>query len=458
MSSKNYFLLIGLTTLLFGCSAKSDKEVIADIYKTTSSDTSIYHTLRVLCKDYPNRLCATPISVKAIEYIKGVMANMNFDTVYLQECTVAHWDRGGKEYGKILLSSKDEINLAVCTLGNSVSTPSDGLKAEVVEVKSFEELEKLGTKAIEGKIVFFNKPMDPNKINSFEAYGEVVGFRFSGASVAAKYGAKAVLVRSVTTANDTFPHTGVMRYHETPKEIPAFAVSTIHAEILSKKLVDNPKLKLYLKSDCKLVADEKSYNVIGEVKGTEFPDEIITVGGHVDCWDNSAGAHDDGGGCVQSIGVWRVFNAIGYEPKRTLRVVMFMDEEMNQRGGKKYADEAKRKNEKHIFALESDGGCDKPLGFSFETSPENYSKYLNYKKLFEPYGVNVFENGGSGVDVGFLKERNAVLAELIADPKHYFDFHHSGYDTFERVSKESLNQGSATMASMIYLVDKYGLK
>lgn len=455
----NWKSLLAISALLvfMGCT-KNDKELIADIYKYSSSDSSSYHTLRVLSKSYPNRLCGTPISIKAIEYMKGVMENENFDTVYLQECTVTHWDRGAKEIGKIVSSKGGDMKLAVCTLGNSIGTPTDGIKAEIVEVKSFEELDKLGEKAVKGKIVFFNKPMDLSKVNSFEAYGEVVGFRFAGASVAANYGAIAVLVRSCTTANDTFPHTGVMRYRDPKKQIPAFSVSTVHADILSQQLAKEPKSLLFLKSDCKFLADEKSYNVIGEVKGTKFPNEIITVGGHIDSWDNTDGAHDDGGGCVQSIGVWHVFNKMGYRPNRTLRVVMFMDEEMNQRGGRKYAEMAKEKNEKHIFALESDGGCDRPVGFSFETDSSSFKKMELYNKYFSPYGVTRFENGGSGVDIGFLKDQNVVLAELEADPTHYFDFHHSGYDTFEKINIDFLQQGSAAMASLIYLVDKYGLK
>jgi len=452
------FMLIAFTVILFGCTSKNDSEVIADIYKTASSDTSIYHTLRVLSKSYPYRLCGTPNSIKAIEYLKGVMEKENFDKVYLQECTVAHWDRGAKEVGIIKSSKLGETKLSVCALGTSVGTSIDGINAEVIEVMSFEELEKLGEKAIKGKIVFFNKPMDASKTNTFEAYGEVVKFRVTGASFAAKYGAKAIIIRSITTSIDTFPHTGVMRYKDTPKEIPAFAVATKHADILSKQLAEDSKLTLYLKSDCKFLPDEISYNVIGAVEGTTFPKEIITVGGHVDAWDIAEGAHDDGGGCVQSIGVWHNLYSIGYRPKHTLRVVMFIDEEMNQRGGKKYAEEAKLKNENHIFALESDGGCDKPLGFSFETDSVNFAKFKPFQNLFEPYGANLFMNGGSGVDVGFLKQENTVLAELIADPTHYFDFHHSGNDTFEHVNKDLLNQGSATLASLIYLVDKYGLK
>ena len=389
--------------------------------------------------------------------MKGVMEKENFDAVYLQECTVAHWERGGKEVGVIKSLKLGETILSICALGNSVGTSINGLKAEVVEVKSFAELDKLGEKVVKGKIVFFNKAMNPDKVNSFAAYGEVVPFRFTGASVAARYGADAVVVRSVTTANDTFPHTGVMRYENTPRQIPAFAISTVHADILSKQLADDPKLNLFLKSDCKFLADAKSYNVIGEVRGVEFPNEIITVGGHIDTWDITEGAHDDGGGCVQAIAVWKIFHAIGYKPKRTLRVVLFMDEEMNQRGGKKYAEEARLKNKKHLFALESDGGCDRPLGFTFDTKEKYLTKFQGFRNLFEPYGVNVFVNEGSGVDIEFLKKQNAVLGGLAVDPAHYFDYHHSGYDTFEHVNKDYLNQGSAAMASLIYLVDKYGL-
>jgi len=454
MKNRILVLIIALSTII-SCTKKSDSDVIAEIFNVAQIDSTSYHTLRILSNHYGKRLAGTPASIEAIQYMKKVMENSNFDTVYLQECTVAHWYRGDNEEGIVFSNNSNKTKLAVCTLGNSVGTQSNGLKAEVVEVMSYEELAALGDK-VKGKIVFFNKPMDPSKVNSFEAYGEVVGFRFSGASVAAKYGAEAVLVRSVTTALDTFPHTGVMRYSDTPKEIPAFSVSTVHANLLSRMLKEEPNLKLYLKSDCKFLPDEKSYNVVSEVKGSKYPNEFITVGGHLDSWDNTDGAHDDGGGCVQSIDVWRIFNDINYKPQRTFRVVMFIDEEMNQRGGQKYAELAKLNNEKHIFALESDGGCDNPLGFSFETDSLNFQKCLAFKKYFEPHGVNLFINGGSGVDIGFLKDQNNVLVELIAEPSHYFDYHHSGYDTFDKIDKVSLQQGSAAMASLIYLVDKYG--
>jgi carboxypeptidase Q len=453
-----FLLCISSVMILIGCSGKKDTEVIADIYKAAHSDTASYQTLWTLSKSYPNRLCGTPISIGAIRYMKGVMEHEGFDAVYLQECTVAHWQRDDKEVGVIKSYKSGETQVSLCALGNSVGTPASGVTAGIVEVKSFAELDTLGEKAVKGKIVFFNQAMDPGKANTFEAYGEVVSFRFSGASVAARYGAEAVVVRSLTTAIDTFPHTGVMRYKDTPRQIPAFAISTVHADLLSRQLAGDPRLKLFLKSDCRFLADEKSYNVIGEVKGTEFPKEIITVGGHIDTWDITEGAHDDGGGCVQALAVWKIFKKLGYKPKRTLRVVLFMDEEMNQRGGKKYAEAALLKKEKHLFALESDGGCDRPLGFTFDTTEKYLEKFRSWRDLFAPYGITVFVNEGSGVDIGFLKKQNVVLGELLADSTHYFDYHHSGYDTFERINKDHLNQGSATLASFLYLVDKYGLE
>jgi carboxypeptidase Q len=441
-----------------GCSPRSDQETVAAVFKIARNDPAPYQTLKVLCEEYPNRLGGTPTSIRAIQYMKRVLEKEKFDSVYLQECTVAHWDRGAKEIGAVFSQKKARIELAVCALGNSVGTPAQGITAGVIEVHSFAELKELGEKSVKGKIVFFNRAMDAGKANPFEAYGEVVGFRFAGASAAARYGAEAMVVRSITTAIDGFPHTGVMRYKDTPREIPAFAVASQDADRLSALLAGDRKLKLYLKSNCRFLGDETSYNVIGEVRGREFPDEIIAVGGHIDAWDISAGAHDDGGGCVQALEVRRIFDRLDYRPKRTLRVVLFMDEEMNQRGGRKYAEAARQKKEKHLLALESDGGCDKPRGFSFDPNGDYVNRIKAYATYFAPYGVNVFVTEGSGVDVEFLKGQCALVGALLTDPAHYFDYHHSGNDTFEHVDERYLQDGSAAMAALVYFVDRYGLK
>lgn len=432
--------------------------MVKKIFNVSTSDSTSYRTLSVLSGEFGSRLAGTKVSLGAIHYIKNLMEHSGFDTVYLQECMVAHWDRGDQEIGEIISGRNGQKRVSVSALGNSVATPPTGISAEVVEVKSFEELDSLGSRAITGKIVFFNKPMTYPEDNPYEGYGSVVGFRFSGASVASRLGAVAVLVRSLTASIDTFPHTGVMRYGDEAFRIPALAISTKHADILSEWLENDPRLKFYMMANCQMLNEEISYNVIGEVRGTKYRDEIITVGGHIDTWDNTPGAHDDGAGCVQSIDVWRILKQIGYRPQRTLRVVMFIDEEMNQRGGRKYAELAKLKNEKHILAIESDGGAGAPLGFSFDTDSATFGKVQRLNKLFEPYDANLFVNEGSGVDIEFLKGiNNVILATLYADPTHYFDYHHSAYDTFDKIEFNSLQHGAAAMASLVYLVDKYGV-
>jgi hypothetical protein len=265
------------------------------------------------------------------------------------------------------------------------------------------------------------------------------------------------VVRSLTTSPDDFPHTGVMRYADSIPQIPAVAISTNGADLLSKELLDDPNLKFYFRTTCQTLADVTSFNVIGEIKGTEYPDEIIVVGGHLDAWDNGEGAHDDGAGCMQSIEVLRLFQKAGIKPKRTIRAVMFMDEEVAQRGGKEYAEMATLKNEKHYFALEADRGAFMPVGFGVSAPDERLEKILALQKYFEPYGINGFVKGGGGVDIGPLGKSGTPLSSYITDMQRYFDVHHSGNDTFEQVNFREFQMGSVAMASFIWLIDKYDL-
>ena len=366
------------------------------------------------------------------------------------------WNPGEKEYASInsFLFGKKEVS--VCALGTSIATGEDGILGEIVEVKSFAELKQLGKKLIKDKIVFFNRPMETSLINTFAAYGRAVNQRTSGAAEAAKYGAIGAVVRSVTTALDDFPHTGVMRYQEGIKKIPAIAISTKDAEWLSKWLTKDPKLLFYFKTSCKQFLDVKSFNVIGELRGSKYPDEIIVVGGHLDAWFNTEGAHDDGAGCIQAIEMLRLFKKLNIKPKRTIRAVMFMDEEVAQRGGKKYAEVENLKNEKHYFALESDRGAFVPRGFSFSVIEERFQNLLRFRKFFLPYHVDDFRRGGGGVDIGPLKKYNVSLGSLVPDDQRYFDYHHSANDTFEQVNIRELQMGSAAIASLIYMIDKYG--
>ncbi|MCK5538244.1 MAG: M20/M25/M40 family metallo-hydrolase, partial [Bacteroidales bacterium] len=225
----------------------------------------------------------------------------------------------------------------------------------------------------------------------------------------------------------------------------------------SLQLKQDVELNVYFRTTCHQRPDVKSYNVIAEIKGTEKPDEIILVGGHLDSWDNGEGAHDDGTGVVQSIEVLRLFKALGIKPKHTIRAVLFMDEEVMQRGGKAYAREVKEKQEKHIFAIESDGGGALPLGFSIDANKEITQKIKAWQELFLPWGIYNFRNGGSGVDIGPLKEQGIALAGLIVNSQKYFDFHHAPNDVFENVNQREMQLGAAGMAALIYLIDKYGL-
>jgi hypothetical protein len=301
--------------------------------------------------------------------------------------------------------------------------------------------------------------MQADLINTFSAYSGCVDQRFSGAEEAARLGAVGVVVRSMNLRLDDYPHTGSMGYGELPlrQRIPAAAISTNGAELLSSMLALNPTLKFYLKQNCKNLPDVQSYNVIGEITGTTYPDEIMVVGGHLDSWDLGDGSHDDGAGIVQSMEVLRIMKKINYRPKRTLRVVLYMNEENGQRGAAKYTEVAQEKNEKHVFALESDAGGFTPRGFSIDTTPEKLKTIQSWAPYFEPYLIHLFVKGGSGADIAPLKTSDNVLAGLRPDSQRYFDFHHAANDTFDAINKRELELGAATMASMVFLMDHFKL-
>jgi Zn-dependent M28 family amino/carboxypeptidase len=384
------------------------------------------------------------------------MESMKLDKVFLQEAQVMNWKRGSEEIGFIRVN-EEQIPVNVCALGRGISTPQGGLEAQVIEVNGLDELEILSKDQVKGKIVFFNQAMNPSYTNPFRAYSEAAGQRFAGPIKAAEYGAVGAVIRSLTTRIDEFPHTGTTRKAAKNETVPAVCIATKHANLLSQALADNPNLKFYFKTSCKNLPDTISYNAVGEITGSEFPNEFITVGGHLDSWDNSPGAHDDGGGCMQAIEVLRIFKEIGYQPKHSIRAVMFMDEEISQGGGRAYAEDAKQKGEKHILAIESDRGVTAPRGFTMDASDEVIRKLASYNKLFQPYNITVFEKGYGGVDIAPLKDIGTPLLGLDVDATHYFDWHHSANDTFDQVKREEMQKGAATMAALIYLVDKYGI-
>ena len=457
---KQFFLIIIFSFQILGATlfAQADDSVmIRKIYKEALVNPVAYHNLDYLCNKIGGRLCGSAQAEKAVQWTKRVLDGMGLDTVYLQPVMVSHWERGEKEKGKVISGKAGNHLLNVCAIGGSVATPGKGVTAEVVEVKNFEQLKVLGREKIDGKIVFFNRAADPAPIYTFDSYGGSVDQRARGAMQAARFGAVAVIVRSATPVHDNFPHTGNQHYADSVKAVPAFCVSTNEADSLSSWLKNDARLKVFLSSSCKLLPETKSYNVIGDIRGTIHPDEVIMVGGHLDSWDIGQGAHDDGTGIVQSIEVLRLFKALGIKPSHTIRMVAFMDEEYGQTGAKVYADESKRRvsggTEKHIAAIEADRGGATPQGFSVDGSGEEREKIVAWKKLLEPYGIWYFGNSGSGVDIRDLKEQGAVLIALVTDSQRYFDYHHSGNDTFDKVNVRELELGAAGMGALVWLID-----
>ena len=439
---------------------QQDSMMIKQLFNTSLNDGQSYQWLDYLSNNIGSRLSGSLGAELAVDYTKEQMIDLDLDNVWLQPVMVPKWTRGAKEYAYIETAPGVTSIANICALGGSVPTPYGGLKAKVVEVKSFEELKELGREKIQGNIVFYNRPMQDDLIQTMRAYGGAVGQRYSGASEAAKYGAVGVVVRSMSLSQDDFPHTGAMSYGDTPKDlrVPACAISTNGANYLSATLKLQPNLLFYFNQNCKSHPDVQSYNVIGEIRGSESPNNFIVVGGHLDSWDLGDGSHDDGAGCVQSLEVLRLLKKVGYQPKHTIRAVMFMNEENGLRGGNKYAEEAKRKEEFHVFALESDAGGFTPRGFSFDTNEDNFQQIKNWETLFSPYLVNRFVRGGSGADIGPLKNQGiiSVLAGLSPDSQRYFDYHHAANDTFDKVNKRELELGAAAMTGIIYLMDKYG--
>jgi carboxypeptidase Q len=440
----------------------TDEATIRKIYDEALANGQAYKNLEHLSLKIGGRLSGSPEAQKAVEWSKKVMEDYGFDSVWLQPVMVPHWVRGAKEVANFRGSAPKAkpTNVNVCALGGSVGTGPKGIEAQVIEVKELAELAALGESGIKGKIVFFNRPMDPKLIHTFAAYGGAGDQRRAGPSEASKYGAVAVVVRSLASNVDEFPHTGSTAYRGDVQKIPAFAIATLHADWLSKALREDANLKLFLQSNCQTLPDAPSFNVVGQIKGTDFPKEIIDVGGHLDSWDLAQGAHDDGTGCVQSIEVLRIMKAMGYKPKRTIRAVMFMNEENGLRGGLKYAELAKANNENHIAAIESDAGGFTPRGFSMGSKTKLMVKTFiqSWKPLLEPYGLTDIGRPGGGADIGPLEALGTVVIGFVPDSQRYFDYHHASNDTFDKVSKRELEMGAAAMTALVYLIDQYGLK
>lgn len=459
---KNLFLLLLLPPFINYAQSNTDDSVF--IHKMAvnilSSDAS-YNNLYYLTKNIGGRLSGSPQMYKAEQWGEQTLKEAGANNVILQECMVPHWVRGGKDEAYVIYNdeagNQQKYTLNILALGNSVGTGSGGIHAPMIRVNNFTELEARKD-SLKDKIVFYNNPFDDSLVNPFFAYGKNVIYRGIGASRAAKYDAAAVIIRSMTNSAGNYPHTGSLRYTDSVKKIPAAAMGLEDVKKLNAIFDRNIPVAAALYTHGQMLPDTIAHNVIGELKGSEHPEQIITVGGHLDSWDPAEGAHDDGTGIVQTIEILRVFKALGYQPKHTIHFVLFANEENGTRGGRKYAEEAKRNNEQHIFALESDAGGFTPRGFSFDIDNAGWEKINSWKPLFTPYYGDRFEKGEGGADIGFLQEAlKTPQAGLNPDTQRYFYIHHAATDIFENVDIREMKLGAINMAALIYLVDKYGL-
>lgn len=439
----------------------TDSLFIHSISVNILSSNSAYDNLYHLTKKIGGRLSGSPQMYKAETWGAKALKEAGADNVILQQCMVPHWVRGGKDKAFVVYkdakNKQQKYTLNILALGNSEGSGPGGITAPLLRVNDFNELEAKKDQ-VNGKIVFYSVPFDDTLVNTFAAYGKNVIYRGIGASRAAKYGAVGMLMRSMTNTPGNHPHTGSLRYIDSLKKIPAAAMGLDDVKKLDSLLDNDVAVTASLFTYGKMLPDTLAHNVIGQLRGSEHPEQIITVGGHLDSWDPAEGAHDDGAGIVQTIEVLRVLKALNYQPKHTIQFVLFANEENGTRGGKKYAEAARLNNEQHIFALESDAGGFTPRGFSFDADEKAWQTLNSWKHYFTPYFGDRFEKGEGGADIGYLKEAlHTPQAGLNPDLQRYFYIHHAATDVFENVDIRELKLGAINMAALIYLVDKYGL-
>ena len=444
------FLFLIFSSHLF---AQTDSLEIRKIYDEALTNGESYENLRVLCKDIGHRLSGSAAAEKAVKWSEDLMLSYDFDTVWLEPVMVPKWVRGEKEKCQIVGTDK---YLDALALGFSVGT-NGKLKGEVVEFQTMQALQSAPAGSLNGKIVFMNQPMNAKLIDTFHAYGGCAGARVIGPSEAAKKGAVGFVMRSLGLRADDFPHTGIMVNEEGVDSIPAFALSTNAAFYLSNALRKDPNLVLEMEANCKLHPEVESLNVVAEIRGSEFPNKVISVGGHLDSWDVGEGAHDDGAGIVQSLEVLRIFKKLDIKPRHSIRCVFFMNEENGSRGGMAYAENCKERGDIHLAAMESDRGGFTPRGFHIDSSNDVIGYLSEWLPLLEPYQIHIMQKGYGGVDINYLKDTGAPLIGVVPDSQRYFDIHHTANDVFEHVNKRELELSTASMASLIYLIDKYGI-
>lgn len=451
MLKNSVLTLVLIFSFAVGQVSTSYPEIADRFRQAVLTENRGYEWLKELCEIGP-RLPGYPESYLAIEWAADKMKQIGLENVRLQKVKAPHWVRGNSEKA-VITGSGRKLNIAA--LGGSIGTDPAGLTAGVMEVQDFTELELRSDEAI-GKIIFYNRPFDKTVANTFAGYSGAVDQRGKGAAMAAKYGGVAAIVRSVTSLDDNTPHVGIMHYADTLKKVPAAAVGVQDADFLSRALKANPHLKINLDLSCRNLPDTTSYNVIGEIRGSEFPEEIIVIGGHFDAWDKACGAHDDGGGCMQALEVLDLFRRMEIQPRRTIRCVLFMDEEQHQSGADRYAFVSDSLQEETLAAIESDRGVFTPRGFSVDSDSLTLLKLQKWQPVLQRCGIDWISAGGSGVDIKRIKNAKAKIG-FVPDDARYFDVHHSANDVFEAVHPREMQLGTAAMATLVYLLSEEGL-
>jgi carboxypeptidase Q len=462
-ASLSCLLVLGLLTPAFAAEETdpapdpADVQMLARLHDAALDGSPIHDRLADLVQRHPGRLAGSPNLAQAIQWARSLLEQQGVDRLELQPVQVPHWERGAPE--RVALVPSDPaalpVPLAALALGGSVATPAGGLLAPVVELQSLDALKDTD---VRGKIVFFNRPMDPRAVTPGRAYSGAVDQRSRGPAEAARHGAVAVLIRSLTHSRDDYPHTGQTRYLPESPAIPAAALSTLAADRLSTALRADPNLRVSVAIHSRSFDDALSHNLIAELRGTEAPEKVILVGGHLDSWDISPGAHDDGAGCVQAIEVLRLLQAAGYRPRHTIRCVLFTNEENGLRGAMEYARVVGERQEEHVLALESDSGGFGPRGFQLgNTRDDAHARAARWLPLFAPYGIHAFTRGNGGADVHPLMAKGYAVGQIIPDTQRYFDFHHTTVDTVDQVNPRELQLSAAALASLVYLVDRHGL-
>ncbi len=432
----------------------TDSLFLGSIYQEALVRGEAYENLRSLCKDVGARLTGSAEAEMAVYWGERVLNTYGLDSVYLQPIEVPHWERGTKEAGWIVDDEGAIYPIHLSALGGSVGT--DGLlSGDLVIARDMDHLKSMSKAEVEGKTVFVNQAFNQGLLNTFSAYSACWSMRGYGAVEASKLGAKAIIIRSLASHIDPYPHTGSMYYVDSVQRIPAAAISTEDAEHIVA-LAENGSLSLRLEMDCRFYGNVPSYNVIGELHGRQ-KNKVVTFGGHLDSWDLGEGAHDDGAGIAHSMEAIRILKDLEYEPEYTLRVVLFMNEENGNMGGKTYASWVEEKGEEHIAALESDAGGGIPMGFGIVGDKKQVKFVRQFKELYYPFGIYTLDPGYGGVDIGPLKDYFPGMLQMGMRPnsQEYFKYHHSDNDVFENVDKRELEMGCAAFCSMIYLVDKH---